>query len=119
MAKQENWSLHLSRLSLKKAEKQSWQILRLLFNTLYNAHNNVVSAKVSTAIPLDKELKEKIMAIVQKNSDGNVEIEEEVNKELLGGFVIKIGDQQVDSSIQSKLQKLNREFRDNLYVNEL
>jgi F-type H+-transporting ATPase subunit delta len=103
----------------KKSREAIMADIAASFNTLYNAHNNVVSAKVSTAIPLDKELKEKIMAIVQKNSDGNVEIEEEVNKELLGGFVIKIGDQQVDSSIQSKLQKLNREFRDNLYVNEL
>jgi F-type H+-transporting ATPase subunit delta len=87
--------------------------IALAFSEQYNAHKNITSAKVSTAITLDKELKSKIMAIVKTASKGEVEIEEEVNKDLIGGLIIKIDDQQVDSSIHSKLQKLKREFNTN------
>lgn len=99
-------------ITKKKREAIILDIARA-FNEQYNTHKNITSAKVSTAIALDKELKSKIMAIVKAASKGDVEIEEEVNKDLIGGFVIKIGDQQVDSSINSKLQKLKREFSTN------
>ena len=99
-------------ITKKKREAITLDIARA-FNEQYNTHKNITSAKVSTAIALDKELKSKIMAIVKAASKGDVEIEEEVNKDLIGGFVIKIGDQQVDSSINSKLQKLKREFSTN------
>ena len=99
-------------ITKKKREAIILDIARA-FNEQYNTHKNITSAKVSTAIALDKELKSKIMAIVKTASKGDVEIEEEVNKDLIGGFVIKIGDQQVDSSINSKLQKLKREFSTN------
>lgn len=99
-------------ITKKKREAIILDIARA-FNEQYNTHKNITSAKVSTAIALDKELKSKIMGIVKAASKGDVEIEEEVNKDLIGGFVIKIGDQQVDSSINSKLQKLKREFSTN------
>ena len=92
--------------------------IALAFGEQYNAHKNITCAKVSTAITLDKDLKSKIMAIVKTASKGEVEIEEEVNKDLIGGFSIKIDDQQVDSSIHSNLQKLKRDFSRNALVNE-
>ena len=73
------------------------------FKAQYNEHKNIISAKVSTTFPLDKSLKEKVMAIVKGNTDGDVELIEEVNKDLIGGFVLRIGDKQIDSSIQKKL----------------
>lgn len=99
-------------ITKKKREKIILDIA-VAFGEQYNAYKNITSAKVSTAIELDKDLKSKIMAIVKTASNGEVEIEEEINKDLIGGFVIKIGDQQVDSSIHSKLQKLKREFSTN------
>ncbi|MBL4652817.1 MAG: ATP synthase F1 subunit delta [Flavobacteriales bacterium] len=107
--------LVLSFLEIITKKKRESIILdiALAFTAQYNSHKNITSAKVSTAVALDKDLKSKIMEIVKTASKGEVEIEEEINKELIGGFVIKIGDQQVDSSIQSKLQKLKREFSTN------
>jgi F-type H+-transporting ATPase subunit delta len=99
-------------ITKKKREKIILDIA-IAFGEQYNAYKNITSAKVSTAIELDKDLKSKIMAIVKTASNGEVEIEEEINKDLIGGLVIKIGDQQVDSSIHSKLQKLKREFNTN------
>ncbi|MBL4624790.1 MAG: ATP synthase F1 subunit delta [Flavobacteriales bacterium] len=100
-------------LITKKKREAMVMDIAVSFNEQYNTYKKITSAKVSTAIALDKDLKSKIMAIVKKASEGDVLIEEEVNKDLIGGFIIKIGDQQVDSSIHSKLQKLKREFSTN------
>lgn len=84
----------------------------------YRTHKNIVSAKVSTARKLDKETKEKIMNIVEASTKGKVELIEKVDENLIGGFVLRIGDTQVDSSIQRKLSDLHRSFSKNAYVKE-
>ena len=100
-------------LITKKKREAIIMDIAIAFGEQYNAHKNITSAKVSTAIGIDSALKDKIMAIVKKASKGEVELEEEINKDLIGGFIIKIGDQQLDSSIHSKLQKLKRELTTN------
>ncbi|HAI80881.1 MAG TPA: F0F1 ATP synthase subunit delta, partial [Chryseobacterium sp.] len=33
------------------------------------------------------------------------------NPEILGGYILRVGDQQVDASVKSKLSKLKKEFQ--------
>jgi F-type H+-transporting ATPase subunit delta len=47
-----------------------------------------------------------------------IELVETVNKNIIGGFVLRIGDEQWDSSVLKKLRQLKNEFDDNLYVKE-
>jgi len=48
----------------------------------------------------------------------NIELEESVNKNIIGGFVLRIGDEQFDASVLKKLRQLKNEFDDNLYIKE-
>ncbi|PIV18562.1 MAG: F0F1 ATP synthase subunit delta, partial [Flavobacteriales bacterium CG03_land_8_20_14_0_80_35_15] len=55
-----------------------------------------------------------------KTLTGNeITIKNKVNPDLIGGFIIRIGDKQYDSSIAGKLNLLKREFEDNYYVPQL
>ena len=47
------------------------------------------------------------MAKIKENFDGTIELHEEVDSELIGGFIIKMGDTQIDTSIASQLTNLN------------
>ena len=47
-----------------------------------------------------------------------VELEEKVDKDLIGGFVLNVGDKQIDASIKSKLKALKVKFSENPYVKE-
>ena len=58
---------------------------------------------------------DKIEALVKEHAGGTVELVETVDPELIGGFVLRIGDKQLDTSIKSKLNDLRAEFDDNLY----
>ena len=74
---------------------------------------------VTSAIPLDGKAKEKIMAIVKDSAKTNVDLVEKVDGDIIGGFVLRIGDQQLDSSIRYKLNELEQEFTKNPYVSDL
>ncbi|MBL0314439.1 MAG: F0F1 ATP synthase subunit delta [Flavobacteriales bacterium] len=50
---------------------------------------------------------------------GPIELIEKVDTTLIGGFVLKVGDKQLDSAISSRIKALKREFSENPYIPEL
>ena len=89
------------------------------FHTAYNDYHEIGGASVTTAVPLDKQLREEIEQIVKKLSHTKqVEITEKVDPEMIGGFVLNVGDRQVDASIKNKLKALKVKFSQNPYIKE-
>lgn len=83
------------------------------YRTLYLADKNIVEAYVTTATPLDEELRNQFKGIVRKQTGKEVQLVEKVEAEIVGGYILRVGDNQEDTSIKSKLNRIAREFHDN------
>jgi F-type H+-transporting ATPase subunit delta len=88
------------------------------FTELYHEQKNIKTAVLKTAVPVDDELRRKIIALLEKKSKAHIHLVEEIDPGLIGGFIIQVADQQYDTSIQRKLQMLKREFEENIYIRE-
>jgi F-type H+-transporting ATPase subunit delta len=67
--------------------------------------------EVSTPIELSDSEKKKVEARVLEVTDfASLEMNYKVEKSLLGGMVIRIGDQVLDNSIRSKLDAMGRQL---------
>jgi F-type H+-transporting ATPase subunit delta len=89
------------------------------FHEAYNEYKGIGKATITTATPLDAKLRGEFEALVRKYSDKKeVELIEKVDKEMIGGFVLNVGDRQVDASIANKLKALKVEFSQNPYIKE-
>ncbi|NAY91607.1 ATP synthase F1 subunit delta [Muricauda sp. JGD-17] len=71
-------------------------------------------AYVTTAIPLTADLEKKILAQVTKLTGNKVTVENKIDENIIGGFVLRVGDLQYDASIANKLKGLKREFTNSL-----
>ncbi|MGY4535666.1 F-type H+-transporting ATPase subunit delta [Mucilaginibacter sp. UYNi724] len=80
------------------------------FIGLYDVKNQITNAKVITASPLSAENKQKMLDDVQKAIGGTVKLTDKVDPSLIGGFVLTVGDRQVDTSIASSLKRMKKEF---------
>jgi F-type H+-transporting ATPase subunit delta len=90
------------------------------FIETYKLHKNIKTAQVTSAIPLSLAQKEKVIATLKASNDTeSVDLKEIVDPSIIGGIIIKVGDQQVDESIKRKLTDLEMEFDNNLYVSEI
>ena len=90
------------------------------FHNAYNEYKGIGQAFITTTIPMDSELKKSIETVVKKLSDKKqVEIKEKVDKDLIGGFILNVGDRQIDASIRSKLRTLKVKFNENYYIKEV
>jgi F-type H+-transporting ATPase subunit delta len=77
-----------------------------LFLKKYRDYKGIVTADLRTAIPLDSKTRETIIRTI-KNSLGKekqIELVEKVNRELIGGYILTIGDRQIDDSVNRKLK---------------
>lgn len=89
------------------------------FHEAYNEHNSVEKATVTTAVPLDPKLRAEIQKMAKNFTEKKeIELIELVNRDMIGGFVLKVGDRQVDASIANKLKALKLEFSQNPYIKE-
>ena len=77
---------------------------------MYDIKNNIVHASVTSATALSDDNKKKIIADIIAVTGGTVKLEAKVDPALIGGFVLTVGDRQVDTSIASDLNKLKKEF---------
>lgn len=89
------------------------------FHNAYNEYKGVGKATVVTATPLDARLRAEFEQMVKGLSEKKqVELIESVDPDMIGGFVLNIGDRQIDASIKNKLKALQVKFSQNPYIKE-
>jgi len=114
-----NLSMSIFDIITKKNREPLLPAIAKEFHNAYNVHKNIGKASVTTATPLDAKLKAEIEAIAVKLSNkGQVELTQKVDKDLIGGFILNVGDKQIDASIKNKLKSLKIKFNENPYVKE-
>ncbi|QHV97432.1 MULTISPECIES: ATP synthase F1 subunit delta [Spirosoma] len=95
----------------KKNREPIMDAIAEAFITQYDKLKGVERATVITTVPLTDALREKFKAIVLKTTGGKlVELEEKIDQKLIGGYVLRVGDQQIDGSIRNQLNELRLQF---------
>jgi F-type H+-transporting ATPase subunit delta len=86
------------------------------FQEHYNAHQGIQVAEVTTTFKIGDSLREEFIKMTKEISGlQKVEIIEKINPDIIGGFILKVNDWQLDESLNSKLNSLRLEFSKNLY----
>ncbi|MFN4144225.1 MAG: ATP synthase F1 subunit delta [Runella sp.] len=73
---------------------------------LYNDRQGIVKAYVTSSIPLTSDLRKQFINVVAEATGKTVELEEKVDEKLIGGYILRVGDRQIDASIRKSLNDL-------------
>lgn len=107
----------LNIITFKRREHYLEEIARQ-FVLQYNIYKGIEVATVTTAFKIDDKLRQQIMKLIKNSTDSTIELVEKTDKNIVGGFVLKVGDKQYDASLSSKIRELKQEFAKNLYVKD-
>ena len=94
-------------------ENKRFEILEAIaiqYNKLFDQSNGIEVAKVTTAFPITVELETKVLAKIAEFSNKKITIQNIVDPTIIGGFILRVGDQQYNASVANKLSELKREF---------
>jgi len=97
-------------LITKNRRDSDLNIIAKEFISLYSDYKNIQQIVVTTATGLDDTLRAKLKELTSKATNSEVDIIEKTNPALIGGFVLRIGDNQFDTSIATKIRKVKREL---------
>lgn len=79
--------------------------------TLLDERAGRASATVTTAVPIDATLLEKVRRALEQTTGKTIRLDHEVDRSLLGGIVIRAGDTVIDGSLRTRLKTLRGRLR--------
>ncbi len=103
----------------RKGRESMLEFIAVQFEEQYNIYKGIQKAKVTSAVPLTPALREELGQRLVLQTGKTIELEEVIDPSLIGGFVLRVGDQQIDSSVKYNLRKLKNNFKDNPYITKL
>jgi len=95
-------------LIIAKSRESILDDIAIEFINEYNILKGIAVATVITPYALEDKQRKEISKIVGEVTGMKVELTEILDESLIGGFVLKIGDKQIDESVKSKLAKIQR-----------
>jgi F-type H+-transporting ATPase subunit delta len=81
------------------------------FDALVAARKGETSASVVSAKPLSATQRAALQSALKTSIKREIRMTESVDPSLLGGLVVKVGSRQIDSSLKSKLARLERAMK--------
>jgi F-type H+-transporting ATPase subunit delta len=115
----EGLSMQFYHLLCHKRREKYLEGIAKQFIAKYKKHHNILVVEIRSAVPLSNELREKVVAIIETRSKGTVELNEIIDRSLIGGFIVSDEGRRYDASLTTTIKKLKKEFEENLYIREL
>ena len=78
-----------------------------LFRKFREEAENRLSVKVVSAVPLTEEQAGRLREALSRRMESEIELDNEIDKNVIGGAVIYAGDQVIDGSLRGRLEKLS------------
>ena len=78
-----------------------------LFERYKAAQAKEITAYTISAVPLTKIEEQSLVKILSERFQSHIKLDRQVNKELLGGLTVRVGDLVIDGSVRGKLERLH------------
>ncbi len=97
-------------LLLTNKREEFLQIIARNFMTSCRELSGIKQAQLTSAHELDEETLRYFDEVIRKYFKTKVELSCKVNEKLIGGFILRVEDLQIDASVNTKIEKLRREL---------
>src|SRR5690606_40197926 len=102
----------LVQLIIKQGRESQMQNIAQEFVNKVNEMNGVQRITLTSATQLTEGNIESVLKSTHLiNHDNKFDVKTIIDPEILGGYILRVGDQQIDASVKSKLGKLKKEFQ--------
>lgn len=104
------------RLIVRKHREQFLPNVADAYIELYYLHQNWTNAYLVSSHPVPQADKDKMVEIMETSLNTKIILHESIEKELIGGFKLTVGDKQFDATILTALNKLKRNFDNGTHI---
>ncbi len=73
-------------------------------------YKGITESVLTTAVKVDEKIKKEITDLVSEVFKTKIELEENIDAEIIGGFILRVDDKYIDASIRNKLRRIRKEL---------
>jgi F-type H+-transporting ATPase subunit delta len=106
----EKITLSLIDLVVKNGRESFLPAIARVFIHETKKHKGITESVLTTAVKVDDKIKKQISDLLSGIFKTKVELEENIDKDILGGFILRVDDNYIDASIRNKLRKIKKEL---------
>jgi F-type H+-transporting ATPase subunit delta len=106
-----------NKLLLRKNRETFLPEIVTAFIQQYKNFKGIQIVKLTTAVALSEGLQESIVDKIKSDKQlTDIELHTEVREEIIGGFILEVGDHLVDASILYELNNIKKQFENNDFI---
>ena len=83
--------------------------IRQHFDEKWAEENRRLEVRLTSAVPLDEAVVERVGEEIERKTDMKIDLASDVDEDVLGGLVLRVGNMVLDASLRSKLERLRKE----------
>jgi F-type H+-transporting ATPase subunit delta len=104
----EKVTLSLVDLLIKNGRESYLPAVARVFRDDTLKYKGITEAQLSTAVPVNEKVKKQIIEMISKIFKTKVELKENIESEIIGGFILRVNDNYIDASVRNKLRKIKK-----------
>ena len=74
-------------------------------------HKGITESVLTTAVKVEPNVKKQITDLISEVFKTKVELKENIETDIIGGFILRIDDNYIDASLRNKLRKIKKELK--------
>ena len=83
--------------------------MRRAFDDLWREENKLLEVRISSAVELDEDTIKSIGSRIEEQTGQRIDLDANVDPDLIGGLVLRVGNMVLDSSVRGRLDRLRKE----------
>lgn len=118
VGKVDSTTLNFMQMLVQKKREEILHSVVSAYSTLRDERLGIVEAFVRTAKPLGDSEKDELKSSLEARSGKSVRMNVEVDLALLGGLVVRLGDQVYDRSVRHQLKTLHAQLEERVFLSQ-
>jgi F-type H+-transporting ATPase subunit delta len=103
-------TLSLIDLVVKHGREKYLPAITRMFIHETKKHNGVTESVLTTAVKVDPGIKKQVSDLIANLFKTKVDLKDNIDESIIGGFVLKVEDNYIDASVKNKLRKIRKEL---------
>ena len=83
--------------------------IRANYDALWEEENKLLPVQITSAVELDQQIVSQLGDRIAEQTDRKVDISSNVDPDILGGIVVRVGNSVLDASVRNRLEQLRRQ----------
>ena len=108
-------TLSFIRLAISNKREENLPDMARMYIDLFKQEKGIKQAFLTTAVTIEKEIRAAVITMIKKVFKTEIELNEKIDEQIIGGFILQVEDQLLDASVTRQIRKIRKSLVDKTF----